>query len=86
MQLVLGRALMEQEQLDEADEVFALAETSFEQLSSDSHRASPGWRRATSPPDVEATVPPPGFTGGPPRRSKTYVSSSKREKHRGGRR
>ena len=39
-QLVLGRALLEQGKLDEADEVLALAETSFEQLSSDSHRAS----------------------------------------------
>jgi hypothetical protein len=28
-------------------------------------------------------VPPPGSTGGPPRRSKTFVSSSK-GKHRGG--
>jgi tetratricopeptide (TPR) repeat protein len=40
VQLVLGRALMEQGKLDEADEVLVLAETSFEQLSSDSHRAS----------------------------------------------
>jgi tetratricopeptide (TPR) repeat protein len=39
-QLVLGRALMEQERFEEAEEALALAEASFEQLSSDSHRAS----------------------------------------------
>jgi tetratricopeptide (TPR) repeat protein len=38
-QLVLGRALMEQNQLDEAEEHFAAAEASFDQLSSASHRA-----------------------------------------------
>ena len=39
-QLVLGRALLEQGRLDEAREMFAQAETSFEQLSSASHRAA----------------------------------------------
>jgi tetratricopeptide (TPR) repeat protein len=39
-QLVLGRALLEQERLDAAEEAFAAAEESFEQLSSASHRAS----------------------------------------------
>jgi tetratricopeptide (TPR) repeat protein len=39
-QLVLGRALLEQERLDEADEMFKAAEASFEQLSSVSHRAA----------------------------------------------
>ena len=39
-QLVLGRALMEQERLDEAQDVFAEAETSLCQLSSASHRAA----------------------------------------------
>jgi tetratricopeptide (TPR) repeat protein len=39
-QLVLGRALLEQERLDEAEEMFAKAETSFDQLSSASHRAA----------------------------------------------
>jgi tetratricopeptide (TPR) repeat protein len=39
-QLVLGRALLEQGRLDEAEETFKLAEASFEQLSSESHRAS----------------------------------------------
>jgi tetratricopeptide (TPR) repeat protein len=39
-QLVLGRALLEQERLDEADEMFKAAEGSFEQLSSVSHRAA----------------------------------------------
>jgi tetratricopeptide (TPR) repeat protein len=39
-QLVLGRALLEQDRLDEADEQFGLAESSFEQLSSGSHRAA----------------------------------------------
>jgi tetratricopeptide (TPR) repeat protein len=39
-QLVLGRALLEQDRLDEAGDAFALAETCFEQLSSDSHRAA----------------------------------------------
>ena len=39
-QLVLGRALLEQERLDEAEEVFAAAEASFDQLSSASHRAA----------------------------------------------
>jgi tetratricopeptide (TPR) repeat protein len=39
-QLVLGRALLEQERLDEAGEAFAAATTSFEQLSSISHRAA----------------------------------------------
>jgi transcriptional regulator with XRE-family HTH domain len=38
-QIVLGRALMEQEQLDEAEHVFAEAELSLSQLSSASHRA-----------------------------------------------
>ena len=39
-QLVLGRALLEQDRLDEADEHFAAAESSFDQLSSASHRAA----------------------------------------------
>jgi len=39
-QLVLGRALLEQERLDEAGQAFAAAETSFEQLGSASHRAA----------------------------------------------
>src|ERR687887_62373 len=39
-QLVLGRALLEQERLDDAEEMFKAAETSFEQLSSVSHRAA----------------------------------------------
>jgi tetratricopeptide (TPR) repeat protein len=41
-QLVLGRALMEQGRLDEAEEAFKAADSSFEQLSSASHRAR-GW-------------------------------------------
>jgi len=39
-QLTLGRSLLEQDRLDEAGEAFAAAETSFEQLSSASHRAA----------------------------------------------
>jgi tetratricopeptide (TPR) repeat protein len=39
-QLVLGRALLEQNRLDEAEEAFADAESSFDQLSSASHRAA----------------------------------------------
>jgi tetratricopeptide (TPR) repeat protein len=39
-QLVLGRALLEQERLEEADKMFKDAEGSFEQLSSVSHRAA----------------------------------------------
>jgi tetratricopeptide (TPR) repeat protein len=39
-QLVLGRALMEQGRLDEADEVLRVAEASAEQLESISHRAA----------------------------------------------
>jgi tetratricopeptide (TPR) repeat protein len=39
-QLVLGRALLEQERLDEADTMFKEAEGSFEQVSSASHRAA----------------------------------------------
>jgi tetratricopeptide (TPR) repeat protein len=38
-QLVLGRALMEQGRLDEAEQMFRAADGSFEQLSSSSHRA-----------------------------------------------
>jgi tetratricopeptide (TPR) repeat protein len=38
-QLVLGRALMEQGRLDQAEEAFKAADSSFEQLSSSSHRA-----------------------------------------------
>jgi tetratricopeptide (TPR) repeat protein len=38
-QLVLGRALMEQGRLDEAEQMFRAADSSFEQLSSVSHRA-----------------------------------------------
>jgi tetratricopeptide (TPR) repeat protein len=38
-QLVLGRALMEQGRLDEAEQMFRAADSSFEQLSSISHRA-----------------------------------------------
>jgi tetratricopeptide (TPR) repeat protein len=41
-QLVLGRALMEQGRLDEAEKWFKSADASFEQLSSASHRAA-GW-------------------------------------------
>jgi tetratricopeptide (TPR) repeat protein len=39
-QLVLGRALLELGRLDEADEAFISAESSFDQLSSASHRAA----------------------------------------------
>ncbi len=39
-QLVLGRALLEQDRLDEAEQAFAAAESSFGQLGSASHRAS----------------------------------------------
>jgi tetratricopeptide (TPR) repeat protein len=39
-QLALGRALMEQDHLDEAEVQFAAALSSFDQLSSASHRAS----------------------------------------------
>ena len=39
-QLVLGRSLLEQERLEEAEEMFKAAEASFEQLSSASHRAA----------------------------------------------
>jgi tetratricopeptide (TPR) repeat protein len=39
-QLVLGRALLEQDRLDEADVAFTAAERAFDQLSSASHRAS----------------------------------------------
>ncbi len=38
--LVLGRALLEQDKLDEADAEFTAAERSFEQLGSGSHRAA----------------------------------------------
>jgi len=39
-QLVLGRALLEQGHLNEAEEILRAADTSFEQLSSASHRAA----------------------------------------------
>jgi tetratricopeptide (TPR) repeat protein len=39
-QLVLGRALLEQERLDEAEEAFRAGERAYDQLSSASHRAS----------------------------------------------
>jgi tetratricopeptide (TPR) repeat protein len=39
-ELVLGRALLDQDRLDEADEMFKAADRSFEQLSSKSHRAA----------------------------------------------
>jgi tetratricopeptide (TPR) repeat protein len=39
-QLVLGRALLEQDRLDEAEEAFRLGERAYDQLSSASHRAS----------------------------------------------
>jgi tetratricopeptide (TPR) repeat protein len=39
-QIVLGRALLEQDRLDEAEHAFNAAESSFEQLSSASHRAA----------------------------------------------
>jgi tetratricopeptide (TPR) repeat protein len=39
-QLVLGRALLEQDKLDEAGEAFDAAERAFDQLSSASHRAT----------------------------------------------
>jgi tetratricopeptide (TPR) repeat protein len=41
-QLVLGRALLEQDRLDEAEAAFAAAENSFGELGSASHRAA-GW-------------------------------------------
>jgi tetratricopeptide (TPR) repeat protein len=41
-QLVLGRALLQQDRLDEAEAAFAAAETSFGELGSASHRAA-GW-------------------------------------------
>jgi tetratricopeptide (TPR) repeat protein len=39
-QLVLGRALLEQDRLDEADDAFRAGERAYDQLSSGSHRAS----------------------------------------------
>ena len=39
-QLVLGRALLEQDRLNEAEEILRAADSSFEQLSSASHRAA----------------------------------------------
>jgi tetratricopeptide (TPR) repeat protein len=39
-QLVLGRALLQQDRLNEAEEILAAADRSFEQLSSVSHRAA----------------------------------------------
>jgi len=39
-QLVLGRALLEQDRFDEAEQAFEAAEASFEQLGSASHRAA----------------------------------------------
>ena len=39
-QLVLGRALLEQDRLEEAEEALASSEASFDQLSSTSHRAA----------------------------------------------
>jgi tetratricopeptide (TPR) repeat protein len=39
-QLVLGRSLLEQDRLDEADDAFAAAHAAYEQLSSISHRAA----------------------------------------------
>ena len=39
-QLVLGRSLLEQDRLEDAEQAFAAAEASFEQLSSVSHRAA----------------------------------------------
>jgi tetratricopeptide (TPR) repeat protein len=39
-QLVLGRALLEQDRLDEAEQAFRAGETAYDQLSSASHRAS----------------------------------------------
>jgi tetratricopeptide (TPR) repeat protein len=39
-QLVLGRALLEQDRLDEADHAFQAGERAYDQLSSGSHRAS----------------------------------------------
>jgi tetratricopeptide (TPR) repeat protein len=38
-QLVLGRALLEQDRLDEAEEAFNAGETAYDQMSSGSHRA-----------------------------------------------
>jgi tetratricopeptide (TPR) repeat protein len=40
VELVLGRSLLEQERLDEAEDMFGRAETHFDQLSSASHRAA----------------------------------------------
>jgi len=40
VQLVLGRALLEQDRLDEADEMFVAAEANLEQLGSAGHRAA----------------------------------------------
>jgi tetratricopeptide (TPR) repeat protein len=39
-QLVLGRALLEQDRLEEAAEALSVSEASFDQLSSTSHRAA----------------------------------------------
>src|SRR5919198_1053849 len=39
-QLVLGRALLEQDRLDEAEEAFNLGERAYDQMSSGSHRAA----------------------------------------------
>jgi len=39
-QLVLGRALLEQDRLDEAEDVFKQAESTFDQAESASHRAA----------------------------------------------
>ena len=47
-QLVLGRALLEQSRLDEAEEALGAAEASLAQLGSGSHTAAAGWLRPIS--------------------------------------
>ena len=58
-QLVLGRALLEQGGSRRPSEMVRPAESSFEQLSSESHRAAAWIARATSRPRAGTTARPP---------------------------
>jgi hypothetical protein len=76
VQLVLGRALLQQERNVEAMQAFAAAEWTFERLGYGRTWRPRGRRRAT-PTGVSGTSPrPPTSTGGSPRRSRTSTSSN----------
>ena len=78
VQLVLGRALSELGRLDEAEDAFAAAETSFSNRESSACSLPPGWRAASSRSAVTTPSAPPRSTARRRKPSRTPTSRRRR--------